>query len=110
MAARLTLSAPVLLHFCDVNEAFWFVIKRWPKDTERLINQDMAVGKGRTPCQTLDLVLIQCLKVSQTFNVGGRKKKPVFPELFFFLAQVITVNRNGLRLIKFALNLLHCLK
>lgn len=46
VAARLSLSAPVLLLLCDVNEAFWFVIKRWPRDTERLINQDKAAGEG----------------------------------------------------------------
>lgn len=45
VAARLSLSAPVLLLLCDVNEAFWFVIKRWPRDTERLINQDKASGE-----------------------------------------------------------------
>lgn len=46
VAARLSLSAPVLLLLCDVNEAFWFVIKRWPRDTERLINQDKSAGEG----------------------------------------------------------------
>lgn len=46
VAACLSLSAPVLLLLCDVNEAFWFLIKRWPKDTERLINQDKAAGEG----------------------------------------------------------------
>lgn len=46
VAGRLPLSAPVLLLLCDVNEAFWFVIKRCPRDTERLINQDKAAGEG----------------------------------------------------------------
>ena len=46
VAAHLSLSAAVLVLLCDVNEAFWFVIKRWPRVTERLINQDKAAGEG----------------------------------------------------------------
>lgn len=50
-AARLLAIAPTppphpCLLWCDVNEAFCFVIKRWPLDTERLINQDERAGEG----------------------------------------------------------------
>lgn len=46
-AARLlAVGPPFRLLWCDVNEAFCFVIKRWPLDMERLIKQDGPAGEG----------------------------------------------------------------